>query len=177
MTTTRSTLPVTGTYTLDPERTEIRCDCKAMFGAFTVHGTFRLSEGRVGIDADPARSSVSAVISAESYSSGNPMRDHDVRSAALLDTGTYPEITFTGSAVRADSVGADGDDWGVDGSVTAHGVTQPVPVRITQARVDGDLVRFRATAALDRTSFGITRKKGMVGRTVTVTIDAVAFPS
>ena len=30
-----------------------------------------------------------------------------------------------------------------------------------------------ATARLDRTSFGVIKKKGMVGRTVTVRIDAV----
>ena len=94
----------------------------------------------------------------------------DVRSATLLDTRTYPEISFTGTAPRAD-----GDDWVVDGSVTAHGVTQPVPVRVSGARADGDLIRFRATARLDRGSFGITRKKGMVGQAVTVTIAADAW--
>jgi polyisoprenoid-binding protein YceI len=34
--------PAPGTYTLDPERTTIRADVKAMFGLMTVHGTFRL---------------------------------------------------------------------------------------------------------------------------------------
>jgi polyisoprenoid-binding protein YceI len=170
--TTTSTLPATGTYTLDPERTAIRCDCKAMFGAFTVHGTLQLSQGQVSIDADPARSSVRAVIDAQSYSSGNPMRDHDVRSATLLDTRTYPEISFAGSSARPD-----GDGWVVDGSVTAHGVTQPVALRLREARQEGGLIRFRATATLDRTAFGITKKKGMVGRAVTVVIDAVAGPA
>jgi polyisoprenoid-binding protein YceI len=169
---TTSTLPATGTYALDPERTMIRCDCKAMFGAITVHGTFRLRNGEVSIDPDRARCAVAAVIDTESYSSRNRVRDSDVRSAALLDTRLYPEITFTGTGVRAD-----GDDWVVDGSVTAHGVTQTVPVRVTEARTEGDLIRFRATATLDRGSFGITKKKGMVGQAVTVLIDAVAVPS
>ena len=34
--------PAPGTYILDPERTTIRADVKAMFGVMTVHGTFRL---------------------------------------------------------------------------------------------------------------------------------------
>jgi polyisoprenoid-binding protein YceI len=167
---TTSTLPATGTYQLDPEQTEIHCDCKAMLGLLTVHGTFRLRQGRISIDADPARSSVAAVIDADSYSSGFGMRDADVRSAVLLDTGRHPEITFTSCAVRA------GHDWVVDGSVTARGVTQPAQVEVTEARLDGGVVRVRATATLDRTSFGITRKKGLVGRTVHLTIDAVAVP-
>jgi polyisoprenoid-binding protein YceI len=37
--------------------------------------------------------------------------------------------------------------------------------------------RFRATARLDRTSFGITRKKGLVGRAVNLAIEAVAIPA
>jgi len=37
--------------------------------------------------------------------------------------------------------------------------------------------RFRATARLDRTSFGVTKKKGMVGRTVDLVIEAVAQPA
>jgi polyisoprenoid-binding protein YceI len=167
---TTSTLPATGTYRLDPGQTEIGCDCRAMFGLFTVHGTFRLRQGRIGIDADPARSSVAAVIDAESYSSGNGTRDADVRSAILLDTGRHPEITFTSFAVRVDH------DWVVEGSVTARGVTQPVQLQVTEVRLNGAAIRFRATATLDRTSFGITRKKGMVGRTVHLTIDTVAVP-
>lgn len=167
--TTSSTLPAAGTYALDPERTVIRTGCKAMFGAFTVHGTFQLRNGQVSIAADPASCSVTAAIDADSYSSGNGTRDADVRSAVLLDAKAYPEITFTAGSARAD-----GDGWVADGSVTAHGVTQPVPVRVTQAQPEGELIRFRATAVVDRTAFGIVKKKGMVGRTVTVEIDAVA---
>jgi polyisoprenoid-binding protein YceI len=46
---TQETLPAAGSYTLDAERTTVRCDCKAMFGLFTVHGTFGLSAGEVTI--------------------------------------------------------------------------------------------------------------------------------
>jgi hypothetical protein len=54
------------------------------------------------------------------------------------------------------------------GSVTAHGTAVPAEIRL-----DGE-ARFLATARLDRISFGVTKKKGMVGRTVDVTIEAVA---
>jgi|GEM_PF-1880499 len=172
---TTNTVPAAGTYALDPGQTVIRCDCKAMFGAFTVHGTFTLSQGQVSIDASPpdgpVRGLVRAVIDARSYCSGNTMRDADVHSAVLLDSRSYPQITFTGSVLLADG------GWTVDdGSVTAHGVTRPVPVRITQVQAQENLVRFRAAAGLDRTGFGITGKKGMVGRAVAVVIDAVAVP-
>ena len=160
-----------GTYTLDPELTTIRADVKAMFGLLTVHGTFRLLAGQVSIAADPAASSVRASIEAGSFASGNAARDADVVSAALLDARTYPEITFTGQGARRD-----GDGWVVPGSVTAHGTAVPAEVRLSDASLRTGAARFLATARLDRTSFGVTKKKGMVGRTVDLVIEAVAQP-
>ena len=152
-------VPAPGTYTLDPERTTIHADVKAMFGLMTVHGTFRLQSGQVSIAAG-------------SYASGNTSRDADVLSANLLDARAYPEITFTGQGARRD-----GDGWVVPGSVTAHGTAVPAEVRLSDAREEAGGARFRATARLDRTSFGVTKKKGMVGRTVDLVIEAVAQPA
>ncbi len=163
--------PPPGTYTLDPERTTIRADVKAMFGLLTVHGTFRLRSGQVLIAADPAASTVQASIEAASFASGNTTRDADVVSAALLDAKAYPEITFTGQGARRD-----GDGWVVPGSVTAHGTAVPAEVRLGDVRLEAGGVRFQVTTRLDRTNFGVTKKKGMVGRTVDVVIEAVAQP-
>ena len=164
--------PPPGTYTLDPERTTIRADVKAMFGLLTVHGTFRLRAGQVSIAADQGASSVQASIEAGSFASGNTTRDADVVSASLLDAKAYPEITFTGQGARRE-----GDGWVVPGSVTAHGTAVPAEVRVSDARLESGAARFRATARLDRTSFGVTKKKGMVGRTVDLVIEAVAQPA
>jgi polyisoprenoid-binding protein YceI len=164
--------PPPGAYTLDPERTTIRADVKAMFGLMTVHGTFRLEAGQVSIAADPGASSVQASIAAGSFASGHAKRDADVVSAGLLDARAYPEITFTGQGARRD-----GDAWVVPGSVTAHGTAVPTEIRLSDVRQEAGGARFRATARLDRTSFGVTKKKGMVGRTVDLVIDAVAQPA
>lgn len=161
-----------GSYVLDPELTTIHADVRAMFGLLTVHGTFRLTGGQVTIAADPAAAHVRAVIDAGSFESGNKTRDTDVVSASLLDAKAYPEITFDGTGARPD-----GSGWLVSGSVTAHGSTVPTELRVSQAPADGGLVRFRATARLDRTSFGVTAKKGMVGRTADVVIEAAARPA
>jgi polyisoprenoid-binding protein YceI len=50
----------------------------------------------------------------------------------------------------------------------------PAEVRLSDVRPESGGARFRATARLDRTSFGVTKKKGMVGRTVDLVIEAVA---
>src|SRR4029077_1434493 len=102
--------PAPGTYMLDPERTTIRADVKAMFGLTTVHGTFRLQSGQVSIGADPGASSVQASIAAGSYASGHTKRDADVVSATRLDARAFRYITSPGRAPRRD-----GDDWVVPG--------------------------------------------------------------
>ncbi len=161
-----------GVYRLDPARTVVRADVKAMFGLLTVHGTLRLRSGEVMVGDTAAESSVRATIDAGSFASGNATRDRDVVSPALLDAATYPDITFTGQGASQD-----GARWLVPGSVTAHGVTVPATLTMDDIRADDGAVRFHAVATLDRTKFGVTNKKGMVGAAVAVTIEAVAVPA
>src|SRR5580692_4025858 len=130
--TTGTAVPPAGTYTLDPDQTIVRADVRAMFGLFTVHGMFRLKSGQVSIAADPAGSSVRAIIDATSWTSGNATRDADVTSPGLLDAHGFPEITFTGRGARPD-----GSGWVVPGSVTAHGTPAQAEVRIGQPQVEG----------------------------------------
>jgi polyisoprenoid-binding protein YceI len=70
----------------------------------------------------------------------------------------------------------DGTTWTVPGSVTAHGVAVPASLTMDDIRATEGAVQFHATTTLDRTQFGLTKKKGMVGRTVALTIEAVAVP-
>lgn len=165
--------PAPGTYLLDPEHTIVRASTRAMFGLLKVQGTFRLTSGQVIITADPAGSGATATIVAGSFDSGYATRDADVVSRGLLDAQGFPEITFLGRGARPDGTG-----WVLAGTVTAHGTPAAAEVRVTLAAAAGDgAVRFGATARLDRTSFGVTRKKGLVGRMVEVTIEAVARPA
>ncbi|HEY3733452.1 MAG TPA: YceI family protein [Streptosporangiaceae bacterium] len=172
MTQPASAILPAGTYRLDPAGSTVRADVKAMFGLMTVRGTFRLKSGQVTIAEDPAGSSVQAVIDAGSYASGNATRDKDVTSAALIDASAHPEITFAAEGARQE-----GSDWVLRGTVNAHGTDDQVEVRVSAARVENGVARFQATARLDRTRFGVTKKKGMVGSAVNVVIDAVGEPA
>lgn len=143
-----------------------------MFGLTTVHASLRLRAGEVHIAREPSNSTVQASIDAASFASGNAKRDRDVTSTDLLDSAVYPEITFTGQSTRPRGPG-----WAVQGSVAAHGATDPVEVYVDQAGFEDDIAHFHATARIDRTRFGITNKKGMVGRYVDLIIDAFAVPA
>jgi len=161
--------PEPGTYRLDPGQSTVRVDGKGMFGLIPVHGTFALVSGDVTIAEDPAGSAVRATINAGSYSSGLAKRDKDVISPGLLDAKAYPEITFSGTGARPA-----GSGWILPGTVTAHGVAAPAELRIDEVRSGDGTVRFHAVTELDRTEFGVTNKKAMVGRKVAVIIDAAA---
>lgn len=169
---TSPTSPVSpGTYRLDTDRSTVRVAVKAFVGLLTVRGDFRLQSGQVTIAADPAASKAQAVIAANSFSSGNTVRDRDVISAELLNASAYPAITFTSTRIQWA-----GRDWVVFGSVTARGTTADAEMRVREARMEGTAIRFRATAMLDRTRFGLTKRKGLVGQFVEVEIEAVGIP-
>ena len=77
------------------------------------------------------------------------------RLGPLPNAKAYPEITFTGQGARRD-----GDGWWCRVRDRARR-RRAREVRLSDVRKPGS--RFRATARLDRTSFGVTKKKGVVG--------------
>lgn len=159
-----------GRYRLDPAKSRVHYAGKHMFGMGTVHATFTLQAGELRIEEQVAASEVTVVVAAASFSSGSAKRDKDVRSASLLDVDRYPDITFASDALQATR-----DGWLVRGTVTAHGHAVPVDVRIDRLTHEGTGIRVHGRAAdLDRTAFGITGSRGMVGRYLDLEVDAFA---
>jgi polyisoprenoid-binding protein YceI len=166
-------VPPAGTYRIDPQRSTVSYSGRHMFGLGAVHATFTIRSGELQITDPPSRSSTRVLIDADSFSSGNPSWDKDVRSAALLDTAAYPGITFI-----ADNLRNNGDSWALTGAVTAHGKTVPVELKIDRAAREGSAMRVHARAAhLDRYAFGVVNKKGMVGRYLDLDLDVYAVPA
>lgn len=160
------TVPPPGTYRIDPARSAARLHVKHMFGLGTVHATVDPVDGELVVVEPTTGSSVRAVFDARTFSSGGGLRDKHVAGPSLLDSGTYPEIRFMSRTVRADGPG-----WAIDGTLVAHGTTRDVTLHLDRAEpVDGG-VHVHATTQIDRTDFGITKKRGMVGRTVEVELD------
>jgi polyisoprenoid-binding protein YceI len=85
-----ATAPAPGRYRIDPARTTIQADVRAMFGLLMVQGTFRLRAGEVDITPDPGQSTARANIDAGSFTSGLAARDADVISASCSTRRTIP---------------------------------------------------------------------------------------
>jgi polyisoprenoid-binding protein YceI len=163
----------TGRYRIDPDQSSIGYSGKHMFGLGTVHATFSIRDGDLHV-ADPVTaSSATVTVDAGSFSSSSARRDRDVRSKGLLDVATYPEITFASDRVRPS-----GHGWLVSGTVTAHGRGVPVEVQVDAVTEEGAGFRVRGRAQhLDRTAFGVTGSRGLVGRYLDLEVDVLALPA
>ena len=159
-----------GYYRLDPERSRVEIKMKANWGLQRVRATFQIKSGSLRVDADAGLSDVSAVIDPATFFSRNKKRDQHVKSADFLDAATYRQISFAGTGVRAD-----GADLILSGSLTVHGVTESVDVRVVKVTMmEGGAARFAASACLDRGRFGVASMPSRIGKDVELSFDAVA---
>jgi len=164
----------TGTWKVDPEQSEISFSVRQL--VTKVHGRMTGFDIAIVSGDDPSLSSVSATIDLASVDTGNPKRDEHLRSATFLDVANHPRVTYESTGVRRA-----GGGWVVDGDLTVHGVTRPVPLAVaaTGFAADPDCgghASFSATAVVDRTDFGIDgwTGGGVVGTKVRISLAITA---
>jgi polyisoprenoid-binding protein YceI len=157
-----STVPSPGRYRIDPGSSAVSFRTRHLFGLAPVRGRFAIRRGTVDITDPPAGSRADAEIDAASFRTGNDQRDRHVRSAALLDTGRHPVISFSSGRL-------DGTD--LTGTLTVRGVTRPVTLDVQEPSLDPGGFSLRATTRIDRTDFGVTGSRGLAGRYLTLTLE------
>lgn len=173
------TLPMAGTYEIDPTHSAVEFTVRHL-GLSKVRGRFTSFAGRVEIGEDPTASTASVAIDAASFTTGNDDRDGHVKSPDFLDVDEFPHLEFAGTGVRRD-----GDDWLLDGLLTIKGVTHPVSLEVEFEGSEQDpwgngRIAFTADAEIDRTDYGISWNQTLdtggllVGKTVKVSIDVQA---
>jgi polyisoprenoid-binding protein YceI len=163
MTTTPGTFtaPRLGRYDIDTSRSAITFRTRHLFGQAQVRGSLAIRSGTVEIREPLAGSAVRAEIDAASFKTGNPQRDHTVRSAKFLDAGRHPVITFTADRI---------DGSNVDGALTVRGVSRPVSLSIDEVYGSAQSFTAGGSVRIDRTSFGLTALRGLAGRHLDVTL-------
>ena len=158
MTTTTTTQQISGlvpgTWAVDPAHSEVSFTVRHMMVS-KVRGTFKSFDAELVIGGDPLESSVNATVDVASFDTGNPDRDAHIRSADFLDLEQYPTMTYRSSGIRPD-----GEDYVVDGELTLHGVTRPVPLHLEVGGVTTDpygnlRLGLSATGEINRRDFGI----------------------
>lgn len=112
--------------------------------------------------------SISATLDPKHVDTANGDRDDDLQGPDWFDTSHFPTWSFTSTTVKP---GLDGT-FEVDGSLTVHGVTQPVVLAVTTTR-GLPHPTYHATGHLDRHAFGMrkTLQDGLIGSDVKLTLD------
>jgi polyisoprenoid-binding protein YceI len=161
-------LPPPGRWTIDPANSSVTITARHM-GLASVSGFINEFSGTIEIAEPAERSTVRAVMQADSIDTGNKMRDDHMRSADFLDVAAYPVIEYAGTRVSPQ-----GDDrWTVEGELTLHGTTKAVPLELTYLGAGPDpwggrRAAFRATAELHRKDFAIDWNQSITAGVVLV---------
>lgn len=145
------------TWTIDPAHSEANFSVKHMMFS-TVRGSFTEMSGSIQYDpANPAASTVEAVIQTASISTGVADRDNHLRSGDFFNAEVNPQITFT--TTRFDL--KDETSGTLVGDLTMAGVTKEVQISVqllgSGTSPFGDQrAGFVGTAKLNREAFGLT---------------------
>ncbi|WP_225845514.1 YceI family protein [Streptomyces sp. HPF1205] len=147
---------VAGTWTIDSVHSDISFFVRHL-GVSKVRGSFTEFSGTIVTAENPLDSKVEAVIKTASVSTKNEMRDSHVRNADFLDVETYPEMTFTSTAIRPQTA----ELFEVDGELTLRGVTKTVTLKLELngfgTHYEGHAIAgFSAATEISRSEFGVT---------------------
>ncbi|MGZ3277896.1 MAG: YceI family protein [Caulobacteraceae bacterium] len=119
---------ISGRYTIDPYHTQPTVEWDH-FGISRITGRFDRTRGALDLDVARRRAKVSVEIDAASLSTGVPLLDQRLKSAAFFNVAKYPKITF-----RAEDFRFTGDTLhSVAGDLTIHGVTRKVVLTARKA--------------------------------------------
>jgi polyisoprenoid-binding protein YceI len=134
-----------------------------------VSGTVPIASGTVVLPPDSAIPvSLSAVLDPSRVATGDRDRDASLVSSDFFDVKAYPTWTFESTKITPVNASA----FGVDGTLTVHGVAAPEHLDVT---VRGDAAHrvYHAVGHIDRQAFhmAVTRLDPAIGKIVDVTLD------
>ncbi|HEY2443266.1 MAG TPA: YceI family protein [Streptosporangiaceae bacterium] len=174
------TIPVPGTFDLDPAHTRIGFSARHMMVS-KVRGRFADFTGSITVADEPLASTAETVIRTASIDTGSADRDQHLTSPDFLDVANFPEITFRTTRVT----GVRGHELTVLGDLTIKGVTREVELKVELEGVGNSpwgkqVMGFSMSTEIEREEFGITWNVALetggvlVGKTVKIEIEGEA---
>ena len=161
MTVTQNAL-TTGTYTVDASHSRIGFVARHAM-VTKVRGAFNDYEAVAEVNGDAlSDTKVRVAIKAASVDTRSEQRDGHLRSADFFDVETYPEISFSSTAVEPV-----GDDvLRVTGDLAIKGTTRPVTIDFTYegSAVDpfgNQRVGFEGSVVVNRKDWGLNWNAGL----------------
>ncbi|MEJ7726546.1 MAG: YceI family protein [Actinomycetes bacterium] len=172
MTTTVVTELRNGSWEVVAERTTSSFAVRKL-GLIRVRGTIPVDEGMVTVeDGQPV--AARATLDASSVSTGIRKRDVDLAGRRFFATARHPSIHVVVDDVRPD---ADADGWTAAATLTVAGGDAPLELSVRRKTDPGaGTIRVLATGVLDLSRTPIRAPRWLIGRWVTVEVDATLRP-
>lgn len=145
------------TYQLDPMHTYPSFETDHFGGLSIWRGKFKKSSGTVVLDRAAKTGTVDVTIDMSSIDIGNDKLDSELVTEKFFDAAKYPNATYKGTQIRFD-----GDKpVEVIGTLTMHGVTKPVNLKIESFKcvmnpmLKREVCGTESTATFNRDDFGV----------------------
>lgn len=145
-------------YTIDPDHTYPSFRADHMGGLSTWRGKFNKASGTIVLDREGQTGSVDVTIDAASLDFGHDKMNAHARSPDMFDVARFPTATFIGKLTKF----VNGAPTAAEGSLTLHGVTKPVTLRIDSflckqhPATKKEVCGADASAAINRKDFGVS---------------------
>ncbi len=158
-------------YVADPDHTSVIFKISHI-GISWTYGRFDEFSGEFSLDsANPAKSSFSMSIKADSIDTNSKKRDEHLRSPDFFNVKQFPTISFKSTSVKPVAGG-----YEISGDFTMHGATKPITFTLKEVgRAEfpkgTQRVGYATELTLKRSEFGMDKfQNGAVGDEVYVAI-------
>lgn len=148
-------------------------------GITRIRGRFNKTAGKITLDRAEKKGSIEAEIDVASVDTGYTRRDQLLQNENYFNVAQYPTMTFRSSNLRFN-----GDALaGAEGELTMLGITRPVTLEITSFKCITHPVNKReicgavATAAIQRSEFGMTKASKSISEEVRIYLNIEAIKS
>ena len=165
------------TYEIDPQHTYPSFEAVHMGGMSTWRGKINSSSGKIVVDKQAGTGTVDVTMDMKTIDFGIDALNAHAQTPDLFDTAKYPTAHYTGKLVKFQN----GTPTEVDGTLTLHGVSKPVTLRINSFQCKDHPMKKKefcgadASATLNRDDFGVDFGKTMgfkMGVTLRIQIEA-----
>ncbi len=165
------------TYEIDPQHTYPSFEADHMGGMSTWRGKINSSSGKIVVDKQAGTGTVDVTMDMKTIDFGIDALNAHAQTPDLFDTAKYPTAHYTGKLVKFQN----GTPTEVDGTLTLHGVSKPVTLRINSFQCKDHPMKKKefcgadASATLNRDDFGVDFGKTMgfkMGVTLRIQIEA-----
>lgn len=150
-------------YQIDPDHTFPSFEADHMGGLSTWRGKFNKTSGSIVLDREAQTGTLDVIIDTASVDFGHDKLNEHALSPDMFDAQKFPQATYSGKLTKFSS----GAPTEAEGTLTLHGVTRPVTLKIDRFLCKQHPMRKKevcganATGTIDREDFGIGFGKQM----------------